>query len=163
MPKRKTQEEFIQEAQAKHEAFYDYSLVSYLNSSTKVKVICPHHGEFNITPSHHLQGVGCRKCFDKRQTNSQENIIARFRQAHGDRYGYDLVIYKQITIRVTITCSVHGDFEQAPIAHINGSGCLKCFNKRQTSTAEEFLEKARTKHGDKYDYSQVKRYLLPPN
>lgn len=156
MPKRKTQDEFIQEAQAKHDHFYDYSLVNYLGSSTKVNVICPTHGEFKITPHHHLNGVGCRKCFDKRQTNSQENIIARFRQAHGDRYGYDKVIYKQITIKVAITCSVHGDFEQAPVAHINGSGCLKCFNQMQTLTAEEFIQKARAKHGDKYDYSQVK-------
>ncbi|MFN6472589.1 MAG: hypothetical protein RMY36_023350 [Nostoc sp. SerVER01] len=111
MPKHKTQEEFIREAQAKHDRFYDYSLVNYLNSSTKVNVICPVHGEFKITPSHHLGGVGCRKCFDKRQSHSQENIIAKFRQAHGDRYGYDKVIYTRIDIKVVITCSIHSDFE----------------------------------------------------
>ena len=158
MPKRKTQHEFIQEAQVKHDGFYDYSLVNYLGSSTKVNVICPAHGEFQITPSHHLGGVGCRKCFASRARNSQENIIARFRQTYGDRYSYDKVVYKQITIKVTITCAVHGDFEQAPVAHINGSGCLKCFNEKQTLTAEEFIEKARGKHGDRYDYSQV-RYV----
>ena len=156
MPKRKTQDEFIQQAQAKHDRFYDYSLVNYLNSSTKVNVISPTHGEFKITPDHHFKGVGCRKCFDDQARNSQENIIARFRQAHGDRYGYDKVIYKQITVKVTITCSIHGDFEQAPVAHINGSGCLKCFNERQTLTKEEFIQKTRVKHGNKYDYSQVK-------
>ncbi|MEH2148596.1 GIY-YIG nuclease family protein [Nostoc sp.] len=156
MPKRRTQEEFIQQAQAKHKAFYDYSLVNYLNSSTKVDVICPNHGKFSIAPGHHVNGVGCRKCFDKRQTNSQENIIARFRQAHGDRYGYDLVIYKRIDVKVVITCAVHGDFEQTPVAHIAGSGCIKCANENQTLTAEDFIQKARAKHGDKYDYSQVK-------
>ncbi len=109
MLKRKTQDEFIQEAQAKHDHFYDYSLATYRNSSTKVHVICPAHGEFSIAPSHHLNGVGCRKCFDDRARNSQENIITRFGQAHGDRYSYDKVIYKQITIKLTITCAVHGD------------------------------------------------------
>ena len=49
------------------------------------EAICPAHGEFKITPDDHLKGVGCRKCFDDRARNSQENIIARFRQAHGDR------------------------------------------------------------------------------
>ncbi|WP_445634579.1 Putative excinuclease ABC subunit C [Nostoc sp. DSM 114161] len=155
MPKRKTQDEFIQQAQAKHDRFYDYGLVNYLNSSTKVNVICPEHGEFKITPSHHLGGVGCRKCFDDRARNTQEDIIARFRQAHGDRYGYDKVIYTRIDIKVVITCSIHGDFEQVPIAHINGSGCLKCFNQKQTLTKEEFIQKARAKHGDRYDYSQA--------
>lgn len=95
MPRRKTQEEFIQEAKIKHSGFYDYSEVIYKNSNTKVTVICPNHGEFNIEPGHHLNGVGCRKCFFSRQRNNQDDIIARFRETHGERYNYDKVVYKE--------------------------------------------------------------------
>ena len=35
---------------------------NYVNTNTKVLVECREHGIFEITPSHHLHGVGCRKC-----------------------------------------------------------------------------------------------------
>ncbi|MUG97110.1 hypothetical protein F7734_34180 [Scytonema sp. UIC 10036] len=158
MPQRKTVYEFIAQAQAKHGDLYDYSLVEYVNSASKVTIICPHHGEFKIAPYHHLKGVGCRNCYADRQRHTQSTIIDKFREAHGDRYDYSKVVYKRIDIKVTIICPVHGDFEQDPKAHINGSGCVKCANENQTLTLLEFVEKARATHGDKYDYSEV-RYV----
>jgi hypothetical protein len=155
MPKRKTQEEFIQEAQAKHGDFYDYSKALYISSNTKVIVICSQHGEFKITPSHHLHGVGCRKCFNERMRNDQNNIIAKFRQTHGEYYNYDKVIYKRIDLKVTIECPLHGEFEQVSAAHIAGSGCPKCAVEGQALSNEEFIIKAQIKHRYKYDYNQV--------
>lgn len=46
MSKRKTTEQFIEEARAIHGDKYDYSKVEYVNSRTKVCIICPIHGEF---------------------------------------------------------------------------------------------------------------------
>ena len=46
MSKRKTTAEFIQEAKQVHGDKYDYSKVDYINSSSKVCIICPIHGEF---------------------------------------------------------------------------------------------------------------------
>nr|DAW74796.1 MAG TPA: Protein of unknown function (DUF723) [Ackermannviridae sp.] len=48
MTKKKTKEEFIQGARKKHGNKYDYSKVEYVNSKTKVCIICskPGHGEF---------------------------------------------------------------------------------------------------------------------
>ena len=40
---RMTIEEFIKKAKAVHGDKYDYSLVEYKNSITKVKIICPIH------------------------------------------------------------------------------------------------------------------------
>ena len=42
-----------------------YDLITeenYVNTRTKVPVICKEHGLFEITPSHHVNGVGCRSC-----------------------------------------------------------------------------------------------------
>lgn len=155
MPKRKTQEEFIQEAQVKHNGFYNYSQVIYKNSNTKVTVVCPNHGEFEIDPGHHINGVGCRKCSFERLRNSQDDIIARFRETHGDRYKYDKVVYAGSNHKVTVGCPIHGDFQQTVSAHIKGSGCTKCAIENQTLTTQEFISQAIVKHGDKYDYSQA--------
>lgn len=45
-----------------HKDAYDYSLVSYFNTHTKVKIICKHHGAFFQTPNSHQSGQGCPKC-----------------------------------------------------------------------------------------------------
>lgn len=58
----KTQEQFIEEAKAMYGDRYDYSLVEYVNSATKVKIICPEHGIFEQTPNSHLQGKKCPRC-----------------------------------------------------------------------------------------------------
>lgn len=62
MPKKKTKEEFIKDARKVHGDKYDYSKVEYVGSKIKVCIICPKHGEFWQTPSHHFEGKGCPKC-----------------------------------------------------------------------------------------------------
>jgi len=59
---KKSQEDFILESCIIHENKYDYSLVEYNNSKTKVKIICPVHGKFEQAPTHHTRGVGCPYC-----------------------------------------------------------------------------------------------------
>ena len=44
--KKTTTEEFIERARKVHGDKYDYSKVEYINSRTKVCIICPEHGEF---------------------------------------------------------------------------------------------------------------------
>ena len=41
-----TTEDFFTKARETHGDRYDYSLVEYVNSATKVKIICNDHGEF---------------------------------------------------------------------------------------------------------------------
>ena len=45
-----------------HGLNYDYSKVNYINSKTKVEIICPEHGSFWQRPNDHINGVGCPKC-----------------------------------------------------------------------------------------------------
>ena len=54
--------EFIDKAKKIHGNAYDYSMVEYVNTHTKVCIICPEHGEFWQTPNCHLDGKGCPKC-----------------------------------------------------------------------------------------------------
>ena len=41
---------------------YDYSKMDYINTRTKICIICPEHGEFWQTPQKHMSGQGCPKC-----------------------------------------------------------------------------------------------------
>jgi len=59
---RLTKEEFIAKSNLIHNNSYDYSLVKYINNSTKVDIVCLKHGVFSQTPGNHLSGKGCRKC-----------------------------------------------------------------------------------------------------
>ena len=58
-----TKEEFISRAQQVHNGKYDYTKVEYVNSNTKVCIICPIHGESYQIPSNHLRSCGCQKCY----------------------------------------------------------------------------------------------------
>lgn len=53
---------FVNELIKIHGDKYDYSLVDYINSRTKVKIICKEHGIFEIRPAHILSGQNCNKC-----------------------------------------------------------------------------------------------------
>ena len=67
-------EEFIQKAKLVHGDKYDYSKVEYVNSHTKINIICPDHGIFEIRPTNHLCGIGCAKCGGNKKLNTNEFI-----------------------------------------------------------------------------------------
>ena len=88
------------------------------------------------------------------RTITTEDFIKKAKAVHGDKYDYSLVEYKNSRIKVKIICPIHGIFEQAPGNHLLGAGCPDC-SGRKRSTTEEFIQRARAIHGDKYDYSLV--------
>ena len=57
-----TQLDFLNASKKVHGDLYDYSKAVYLKSYKDVVIICPIHGEFNISPNEHQQGQGCKKC-----------------------------------------------------------------------------------------------------
>jgi hypothetical protein len=48
--------DFIIKSKEIHGNKYDYSLVDYINTHTKVKIICKKHGIFEQQPNSHLNG-----------------------------------------------------------------------------------------------------------
>lgn len=89
-------------------------------------------------------------------TNS---FIEKAKKIHGDKYIYSKVKYKNTREKIIIICSKHGEFLQKPNNHITGRGCLKCRNEntriRCSSTTSEFIEKSKSIHDNKFDYSKV--------
>ena len=155
MPTKKTTEEFIQDAIKVHGDKYDYSKVEYINSKTKVIIICKEHGEFEQTPKIHLRKNGCKKCSGKYQYTTKE-FIEKAKEVHGDKYDYSKVEYISSKKHITIICKIHGNFRQQPTLHLyNKNGCSKC-SGNYSYTTKEWIEKAIKVHGDKYDYSKTK-------
>ena len=65
--KRKTAtNQFIKKAKEVHGDKYDYSLTECFGLNTKVKIICPIHGEFEQIAKYHLQGCGCQTCSESK-------------------------------------------------------------------------------------------------
>src|SRR5260370_16471255 len=60
---RDTVDDFIRKANEVHNDKYTY-LREYVNSRTKITIICPIHGYFQQKPSTHLEGKGCPMCGD---------------------------------------------------------------------------------------------------
>ena len=133
--KKYTTDEFIEQAIKIHGKLYDYSETIYgKNKKEKVKIICPKHGPFLITPESHLQGGGCKYCTVGEVFNT-EDFINKAKNIHKNKYIYDKTIFTGAFNKVIITCPQHGDFLQTPHKHIQGHGCPECaklFRKKET-------------------------------
>jgi len=158
MGKRNTLTQFIQKAKEKHNNKYDYSKVVYINNKTKIIIKCPIHGEFEQRPDKHLSGESCPSCGGSKKITFDE-FKDKSKEVHNNKYDYSKVVYTHTKEKVIITCPIHGDFEQRPHNHLRGEGCRNCsyLIKRNNKklTTEDFIERAKEKHNDKYDYSKV--------
>lgn len=149
-------EKFIEKSNKKHDNKYDYSKVEYVNSKTKVCIVCPEHGEFWQTPAAHVRGNGCPECANKKRgkrTVNTESLIEKYKSIHNNKYTYEKTQYIDANTKICVTCPEHGDFYILPFKHLNGQGCPKC--KGRNLTQEEIIENFKKIHGDKYDYSKV--------
>lgn len=150
---------FIEKASQIHNNYYDYSKVNYVNSKTKVIIICPIHGEFEQTPENHLRGHKCKKCTDQEKTINQcsktliqrtESFILKAKQIHEDKYDYSKVNYKNSCTKVCIICPKHGKFEQVAKTHLEGSGCPKCKRSRGEELIEIYLNERNIAYINQY-------------
>lgn len=148
-----TSDDIVQQFIRTHGGTYDYSLVDYVHSQTKVKIICRAHGVFEQLVGAHRRGQGCAKCMYDDKRSSLLEVIAKFKEVHGERYDYSRVEYKNADTKVVIECIEHGEFRQTPYHHSSGDGCPRCAGKNRT--LDDVLASFKLVHGDRYDYSKV--------
>jgi hypothetical protein len=141
----KSTSEFISEAVIKHGNKYNYSLVVYVHSQTKVDIVCPLHGTFNVTPSQHLSGLGCRICRNIRKSGNLSTFISSAKKRHSELYDYSLAEYKKSQIKLNIICVKHGVFAQSPNNHLKGAGCPNC-GKGISKIATRWLDSLNIEH-----------------
>lgn len=168
-----TTENFISDAKKKFGNKFDYSKTEYKNRRTKVCIMCDKlknennpNGEFFQYPLIHLNSstglpfMGKRGRKYSKETDSRiiaektKIFIEKAKNIHGEKIDFSKTIYTGCQQKSTFICPIHGDFKSLPSNILKGHGCPKCGN-RTSMTKEEFVEKAREVHGDKYDYSKV--------
>lgn len=154
-----TLKDFLARSFKTHGTKYNYSKVpSKLRSNLKIPIICPVHGEFTQLVGDHLQGSNCPSCAGNPRYTT-ETWVAKAISAHQGAYTYDKVVYTNATNKVTITCPIHGDFEQQPYSHLQGIGCPSCgitkAHSKTNYTTQQFVNKANLVHNDKYIYSNT--------
>ena len=157
---RLTTEQFVEKARKIHGDKYSYDKAKYKSNFTKVIITCPEHGDFEQEPTNHYKGKGCPRCSPFARCTTEE-FIEKARAAHGGKYNYDKVEYKNNSTKVTITCPFHGDFEQEPRIHSAGHGCPGCHS--WTGKTRLYLVELES-HGERFlklgvtNYTVQKRY-----
>jgi very-short-patch-repair endonuclease len=126
-----------------------------------VKAVCRKHGPFEALPYAFYNGVACPECI--REANSErmysdiETFKVKYKERYGERLIFDKSVYKGSSVKMLVTCPIHGDFWRTPNKLLSGFGCHVCakekFKKEKTLTQEEFLKRIHDNFGDKYDTS----------
>ena len=163
MSKKLTTEDFVRASRLTHGEFYNYASVVYVGNKSKVEIVCPVHGKFLQTASHHMRGVGCNACGRERTRQSHmfkdiTEFTERARMVHGTQYDYRTTDLSQRDDcgRISIGCVSHGMFWQEPSIHLAGHGCRECgriiINGAKILSTDEVLRRAKKVHGDAYSY-----------
>lgn len=133
--RRKSNDFYIEKARLKHNNKYNYSLVKFTNTIQKVKIICPEHGVFEQDfASHYTGGRGCPQCsklsgIKNREfalNLTKEEFTNKANQVHNFKYDYSKTDYIALKYKITITCPMHGDFQQLGSNHLLGYECKEC-------------------------------------
>lgn len=157
MTKRDTIADFINKATVVHGNKYNYDNVKYVNSRTKIDIICNKCTVIlQHTPSQHLRSKYCMNCF---YIDSKNTFIKRSIELYGDKFDYSLINKVSGTnTKVTLICKTCGtQFEQFVSNHIQGThGCKKCWVQHKRMKPDEYIKRCKEVHGDAFDYSLVK-------
>lgn len=125
----KDNEKFINELKLIYGDFFDFNNIKYINNYTKVTIICPIHGEFNIRPIELLSGQGCSKCNRNLvQKKTLDKYLEICNNIHNNKYDYSNIDFKNLSSKVKIICPTHGEFKQSLHLHSMKRGCPKCAN-----------------------------------
>ena len=168
-----TTADFIHDAKEKFGDAFDYSKTEYVNRRTKVCIISKElvspdnpNGEFWQLPLVHLKstngmpftgqrGRKYRKLTDEDTIKKKTaEFINKAKKIHGDSIDFSKTIYTGAKQKAIFICPKHGEFTALASSILQKHGCPKCAH-RTAMTKDEFVEKARFVHGDKYDYSKT--------
>ncbi len=92
----------------------------------------------------------------KIRPNSNETFLEQARALHNNKYIYPDLKFINVSTKINIQCDnpTHPVFQMRPSDHLRPRGCIRCAQSLPY-TNETFLERARSIHGDKFDYPDL--------
>jgi hypothetical protein len=141
-----TKNEFLERARDKHGYKYEYiNLKEKILSIDNIQMIYKGEVYTQKVVKHILLG----RCPEKNTpSKTTDSFILEAKLIWKDKYDYSLTVYNGALKKVKIIYK-NIIFEQVAITHLQGQCCERMLNQ------ENFLLKAKEKHGDRYDYSMV--------
>lgn len=150
---------YLAQAKEVHGDKYDYSkivLTEKFNKVDPVIIICPKHGEFKTDLVHHIDFKNnCYKCAKENSKITLDAFLERSNKIYNSQYDYSRVKFNKLSDKIEIICKKHGPFIQRANSHLMGNGCRQCFMDNSRLTNDAFIQKAKSIHGNVYDYSKV--------
>lgn len=161
MPNKLTTPQYIKKVSKIHNNKYDYSKLEYIDSKSKVKIICPIHGEFEQTAKRHYH-AGCLNCsfIETGKTKAKDGKITFEEKLKNLDTPLDLtkVQYINAKTKVCVTCPIHGQYWTLPANLTKGCNCKKCssFDKSEIWSHSGWGESAQKSKS----YTGFKLYIL---
>ena len=119
-------ERFIKKAKEVHGDRYDYSLVDYKSNTTKVIIICEHHGPFLQSPSVHVNAKsGCQSCRFSGGEQIIQDYLRKNKIKYESQFRFDNCRYKNplpFDFKVewrgkTVLIEYQGDLHFKPVSY----------------------------------------------
>lgn len=136
-----------------------FELISYNPKDYRCVFNCSSHGEFSINFYHFIKSkYGCPKCGREGSKVPYEQVLNRCVQKHKDRYIYGNLFkstYKGVDEKASITCTLHGVFEQVVRLHYEGANCPECVREHKLIPLQQRILQLNKVHNNKYIYDSV--------
>ncbi len=127
-----TQKTFLEAARDVYGDRYDYSLVAYIDLSSKIQIMCSIHGTFEQYPYHHLNGNGCKKCgIDERVKNRIELTQIDLEEYFGSEFIRKFQFKHLGHEKAKIICEVHGEQIVGEPTLKRNKDCPKCAHEKR--------------------------------
>lgn len=148
----------------------DFSKIDYVNDNTKVKIICPIHGELMVFPRNLRRGSGCKYCQIENMKQSQHKyktawtndyFIQKSKEIWGeDTFDYSECNYINSKSIIKLRCIQHDKwFTQTAHNHIaKSAGCDVC-KLSKISKMEKELMKLFSDNNISYEYQYSPDWL----
>lgn len=152
MPRRKTNEEFVDELQEKSNGEFK-ALEPYVTSTTKIefKHSCGH--KFKMIPRDLLRRLRCPKCTKdqniEKMRKTQEDFIRELEVAYPNKYKV-LGRYEGFHKPIEVKCKDCGSIYKNKPSNLLNYGCQICYGN-QLITQTEFENDICNKYGDRYE------------
>lgn len=169
---------FLDKANARFNNKFTYIEESFINANSKIKFICPEHGEQSSRVSNHLESkFGCYDCFmdlnikkekNKNLKERYDNFLSKVNKKFKNKFTYIESSFVNDKSKISYICPEHGEQSMLVVSHLRSkTGCVECVDK--TKKINYFIGLANKRFNNKFKYiksSYVKmsdsiRYICP--
>lgn len=129
-----TKEYFVSEVLKRNNGYLPYDIIGDYRGTTENILVSTLFGKCSVRANHLLSGI---KPTIMTALNKTDYWINQVEEIHNKRYDYSLSEYVNAKTPLKIICTIHGEFNMTPDAHISGSGCKECAKKSSSTIMGE--------------------------